>query len=228
MRLWIFSVLAAAALLVPGQADAQRINYMKSLPKDTVTVWKQRKYDNRRDIRYRGLNRIIPTQNILQFAGNMGLVSLGFGWDYGCRGQWETAILLGYIPRNEGEKSYATFTLKETFIPWSISLGDKVAFEPLSTGIYFNSILSRDFWVREPEKYPYGYYGFSTKMRVNLFIGEGLTFYTPSHRDSAIRSATIFYEFGATDLYVISGVTNKYLRFWDIFGLSFGIKVKLI
>lgn len=227
MRLWISSLLLCLMLL-PAGARGQRINYIKGLPKDTVTVWKTRRLDKRQDVRYRGLNRIIPTHNVLQFAGNMGLVSLGFGWDYGCRGQWETAVLLGYIPRNDGEKSYATFTLKETFIPWSISLGEKVAFEPLSAGLYLNSILSRDFWVREPDKYPYGYYGFSTKMRLNLFVGEGITLYTPSHKESAIRSLTLFYEFGATDLYVISAATNKYLGFWDLFGLSFGIKVKLV
>lgn len=227
MRLWISSLLLAF-LMIPLCAEGQRINYIKGLQKDTVTVWKERRLDKRQDVRYRGLNRIIPTHNILQFAGNMGLVSLGFGWDYGCRGQWETAMLFGYIPRNDGEKSYATFTIKETFIPWSISLSERVAFEPLSTGLYFNSILSRDFWVREPDKYPYGYYGFSTKMRLNLFVGEGVTFYTPSHKESAIRSVTLFYEFGATDLYVISSATNKYLGFWDLFGLSFGIKVKLV
>lgn len=227
MRLWISSLLLALSIF-PVCANGQRINYIKGLPKDTVTVWKTRRLDKRQDVRYRGLNRIIPTHNILQFAGNMGLVSLGFGWDYGCRGQWETAVLLGYIPRNDGEKSYATFTLKETFIPWSISLGERVAFEPLSAGLYLNSILSRDFWVREPDKYPYGYYGFSTKMRLNLFVGEGITLYTPSHKESAIRSVTLFYEFGATDLYVISSATNKYLGFWDLFGLSFGIKVKLV
>ena len=227
MRLWISSLLLCLMLL-PAGARVQGINYIKGLPKDTVTVWKTRRLDKRQDVRYRGLNRIIPTHNVLQFAGNMGLVSLGFGWDYGCRGQWETAVLLGYIPRNDGEKSYATFTLKETFIPWSISLGEKVAFEPLSAGLYLNSILSRDFWVREPDKYPYGYYGFSTKMRLNLFVGEGITLYTPSHKESAIRSVTLFYEFGATDLYVISSATNKYLGFWDLFGLSFGIKIKLV
>ena len=106
MRLWISSLLLCLMLL-PAGARGQRINYIKGLPKDTVTVWKTRKLDRRQDVRYRGLNRIIPTHNILQFAGNMGLVSLGFGWDYGCRGQWETAVLLGYVPRNDGEKSYA-------------------------------------------------------------------------------------------------------------------------
>jgi len=171
---------------------------------------------------------IVPAYGIVQFVGNMGLVSVGVVWDYGLKGQWETAALFGLIPKNEGEKSYVTFTLKETFIPWRISLSERIAVEPLTTGLYVNTILSRDFWVREPEKYPYGYYGFSTKMRLNLFIGQGITLYAGDGGTFPVKGATLFYEFGATDLYVISGATNRYLKFWDIFGLSFGIKIKLV
>lgn len=228
MRLLSFSVLCTVAILLANPASGQSFAYVKSLPKDTVHIGKPRENDRRIHIRYRGINRIIPTMNVAQIAGNMGVVSIGLGWDHGCRGQWETAAMFGFIPKEDGEKSYVTFTLKESFIPWSVSLNDHVAFEPLTCGIYFNSILSRDFWVREPEKYPKGYYGFSTKIRLNIFIGEGITFYPKREGDHIFKSATIFYEFGTTDIYFISRATNKYLKFWDIFGLSFGVKVKLI
>lgn len=229
MKLLNFSaVLVVFMLLWPMAAAGQNFKYVKSLPKDTVHIEKPRKRDNRIHIKYRGTNRIIPTMNIAQVAGNMGLLSIGMGWDHGCRGQWETAAMFGYIPKEEGEKSYVTFTLKETFIPWSISLNEQVAFEPFTCGLYLNSILSRDFWVREPDKYPKGYYGFSTKIRFNLFIGESITFYPKRGMDHIVNSVSVFYEFGTTDIYFISRVTNRYLKFWDIYGLSFGVKVKLI
>jgi hypothetical protein len=79
-----------------------------------------------------------------------------------------------------------------------------------------NTILSRDFWMREPSKYPKGYYGFSTKMRFNIFVGESISY----------KNSSFFWEFGATDIYVVSKATNRYLKFWDIFGLSFGVKLK--
>lgn len=229
MKLQVFRFIFPILLLIPVLLPAQRWQYLQELPKDTAAVAVPRARDNRMHVRYTGINRILPTCNIMQFGGNMGLASIGLGWDYGSRGEWETDVLFGYIPKNEGDKSYATLTLKETYVPWSISLGGGVAFEPLSAGIYFNSILSRDFWVRAPEKYPYGYYGFSTKIRLNVFVGEGITFTLPQYgRGTNAESVTLFYEFGATDLYVISGVTNRYLKFWDIFGISFGLKVKLI
>ena len=44
----------------------------------------------------------------------------------------------------------------------------------------------------------------------------------------ACKAASLFYEFGTADMYLISKATNRYLKFWDIFGVSFGVKVKVI
>ena len=58
-----------------------------------------RKYDKRVH-RYRSAwEALIPTHTKIQYAGGMGLLSWGIGWDYGKRGQWETDLLLGFIPR---------------------------------------------------------------------------------------------------------------------------------
>ena len=227
MRLWSFRMLCTATLIFCSSLlHAQKIDYVKSLPKDTVQVKDQHTRDKRIHIKYTGVNRIIPTMGIAQFAGNMGLVSVGAGWDHGTRAQWETSLLAGFIPKEEGRKRYITVTLKETYTPWSIQINDRFSFEPLTCGLYLNSIISRDFWVREPDHYPNSYYGFSTKIRANIFIGESFTFYTS--RNSLLRYASLFYEFGTADMYIISKATNKYLKFWDIFGVSFGVKVKVI
>lgn len=231
MRLWSFRVVILLSLLFlcSGGVCAQSNWYRSKLEKDTVEQKVERRFDKRADVRYRGINRILPTQNILQFAGNMGLVSYGVGWDYGRRGHFETDILVGFLPKYSGEKNYVTLTLKETFVPWSIFFdNDRFSFEPFTCGLYLNTILSNDFWVREPDRYPSGYYGFSTKTRINLFIGESITYKFSAERETAIKSATLFYEFGAADIYFISGFTNRYLKFWDIFGLSFGVKVKFL
>ncbi len=229
MRLWSFRILGTTVLVfIAGFLYAQPSAYMKSLPKDTVKVTDGRTQDKRLHIKYTGVNRIIPTMAIAQFAGNMGLVSAGIGWDHGSRGQWETSLLAGFIPREEGRKRYITVTLKETYTPWSIQINERISFEPLTCGLYLNSIISRDFWVKEPDHYPSSYYGFSTKIRANIFIGESFTFYSAPDSGNLLRYASLFYEFGTADMYVISKATNRYLKFWDIFGLSFGVKVKII
>ncbi len=56
------------------------------------------RYD-RRVLKYREhWDLLIPTNGVIQTCGNMGVISLGIGWDYGKRRQWETFVMLGYIP----------------------------------------------------------------------------------------------------------------------------------
>ena len=84
---------------------------------------KHSRYDNRIH-RFRShWERIIPTHSKIQYAGNMGLLSFGTGWDYGKHNQWETDILLGFIPKYSSKKAKVTMALKQNYMPWSINIG---------------------------------------------------------------------------------------------------------
>ena len=156
------------------------------------------KYDKRVHRYRRAWEALIPTHTKLQYAGGMGLLSWGIGWDYGKRGQWETDLLLGFIPRYSSKHFKMTMTLKQNYIPWSIWLGKDFSLEPLTTGIYFNTVFSDDFWTSEPEKYR----KFS-------------------------KSITAFYEISTCDLYVVSAFNNSYLKPDDYLRLSFGLKFQI-
>ena len=43
----------------------------------------------------KGWESLIPRYEKIQYAGSMGLISLGVGWDYGRKKQWETDLFLG-------------------------------------------------------------------------------------------------------------------------------------
>ena len=104
------------------------------------------RYD-RRVLKYREhWDLLIPTNGVIQTCGNMGVISLGIGWDYGKRRQWETFVMLGYIPRFDSDESKITLTLKENFIPWRRDIGKGWWFEQLECSIYFNTIFGHDFW----------------------------------------------------------------------------------
>ena len=62
------------------------------------------KYDKRIHRYQRHWAALIPTEFVIQNAGNMGIASAGIGWDYGKRGQWETDLLLGYIPAHDSSR----------------------------------------------------------------------------------------------------------------------------
>lgn len=181
-------------------------------------------YDKRLHRFRQNWERIIPTHSKIQFAGNMGLLSIGTGWDYGKRNQWETDLLLGFIPKYSSKKGKVTMTLKQNYMPWSIDLGKGFSTEPLACGLYLNTVFGNQFWVSEPERYPRGYYGFSSKMRIHIYLGQRLTYDIDPKRRFLAKSVTFFYELSTCDLYLISAVTNHYLRPRDYLSLSFGLK----
>lgn len=184
------------------------------------------RYERRVYRRHKNWARIIPTYGKMQFAGNMGLLSFGTGWDYGKKNQWETDLLFGFIPKYSSKKAKITMTLKQNYMPWDLDLGKRFSIEPLACGLYLNTVFGDQFWVHEPDRYPEGYYGFSNKIRIHIYMGQRLTYdIDPRFRISA-KSVTFFYEISTCDLYLISAVTNRYLRPRDYLSLSFGLKLQ--
>lgn len=187
------------------------------------------RYD-RRVHRYRKhWEALIPTHTKIQFAGNMGLLSFGTGWDYGKRNQWETDVFLGVLPKYESKRSKLTLTVKQNYMPWSLQLKEsRFSVEPLACGMYLNTVFGNEFWVNEPDRYPKGYYGFSSKVRIHVFLGQRLTYDIDPKRRFTTKEITFFYEISTCDLYVVSAFTNKYLKPKDYLSLSFGVKLQLL
>lgn len=171
-------------------------------------------------------NALIPRYAKIQYAGSMGMFSVGTGWDYGHH-HWETDALLGIVPRYSDRHAMATFTLKQNYLPWNIPINEHFSFEPLATGLYLNTLLDKDFWVKQPERYPQNYYTFSTRIRLHVFIGQRFTLNLPKER-SWHKSLTFFYELSTCDLYLISAIGNKYLKPKDYLSLSLGVKMQIL
>lgn len=181
-------------------------------------------WDKRVHLKYKGWKRLKPTHAKWQYAGGMGLSSLGMGWDYGKRRQWETDFLIGYIPAKYADGFRLTFTVKQNYIPWSITFGERWIAEPFYTGLYITTIAGEEFWKQEPGRYPNRYYNFSTKLRPYIFIGQRLGVDIPH---PLFRNVSAFYEISTCEMYLISKVTNKSLTMKDILRISFGIKLYL-
>ena len=138
-------------------------------------------------------------------------------------------LLFGFLPKYDSDKAKLTFTIKQNYIPWSLQIRQSdFSFEPLSCGLYLNTVFGDEFWVHEPDRYPQGYYGFSSKVRFHIFAGQRLTYNIPSRFRVTARAITLFYELSTSDLYVVSAFTNRYLKPKDYLSLSFGIKLQLL
>ena len=120
-------------------------------------------------------------------------------------------------------------TLKGTFIPWNVSLPRDFFLEPLTCGLYINTVYGHEFWSRQPGRYPDKYYeALSTKARINVFLGQRIGVYVPHSRRKFVKEIRLFYEVSTCDLYVVSAFTNSYLKPHDYLRLSFGLRFKIL
>ena len=229
MKSLIFKITFASLFLGMGMPlNAQEVQQVDTVEIDTAEVDENKsKYDMRIHRYRRNWGALVPTQMVTQVCGNMGLWSLGVGWDYGKRRQWETQLLFGFIPKYDSHRVKITMTIKENYIPWSVSMKKGWAFEPLECGLYVNTVFGHDFWTKQPTKYDSGYYPFSTRVRPNIFLGQRITKDIPNDRRKFVKSFTFFYELGTNDIYFMRFYRNGNAGFWDVFGLSFGLKAQL-
>lgn len=236
MKKWIFNLTlllgfaaAAAAQELPKGGGTATPTIAEQLEGClTATARYRPALEQRRHADERGWRRLLPTHLKLQYAGGLGLCSLGAGWDYGRSNQWETDLQIGWIPSyciDGGTR--ATFTLKQNYLPWNIRCGERFGIEPFSCGLYLNLLTGPDYWLREPSKYGGSYYRFMTRLRAYLYVGQRITWY---HRraGSCLRGVTLYYELSAKDLDLVAKCTNRKLTIPDIFYFSFGVKVQLM
>lgn len=180
---------------------------------------------------------LIPNQFVIQNAGNMGVLSVGTGWGYG-HGHWETHLLLGYIPKHQSTRGKLTMTLKENYIPWNLLLSAPQnesddflkrgwTLNPLTASIYVNTVYGHEFWKSQPSRYPDKYYEFmSTKFRLNIALGQRITWDIPRNRRKYAKSISLFYEVSTCDLYIRSKFQDSSIPLKDIIGLSLGVKLQ--
>lgn len=194
----------------------------------TILELSAKNLDSRVHLYHGGIKNIIPTHVKCQYGGGNGLIYVGCGWDYGEKCRWETDCCVGILPKAFADKTHITFTLKQNYIPWSISFftSDRVFIEPLSCLASVGLISGEEFWGREPSKYGGKYYNFATRVRLGLGVGQRLV-YNIRDKHSAIKSFTLYYELLVNDLDFLAFVTNKSIKLSDIITFSAGIKVQI-
>ena len=90
-----------------------------------------------------------------------------------------------------------------------------------------NTISGDDFWKTQPEKYPKKYYGFSTKVRTNIFLGQRFCYHIPKRNRLIHQSISAYYEISSCDLYIVSKATNKEYPWSQTLSLAFGLLFEL-
>lgn len=215
---------------ISAEKESIQADTVRKVTADTVKtvspaiLEKKDRYDMRVDRMKRHWNNLVPNLSTLQYAGDIGMLSLGIGWDYGKRDQWETYLMLGYVPEKNGIEKMYTLTLKEIYTPWTIRINKRFGFSPLFATFMINTTLNGEFWTSEPDRYPKGYYGFSSKVRFHIGIGQKFKIFDVQKKSHWFKDMAVYYELSTCDLYIRQRVLNSYIPWADILVLGAGIQ----
>lgn len=164
----------------------------------------------------------IPDFVVAQYAGSIGFVSAGGGYDiFSKKGSLD--FLFGVVPGFTGSTALETFTFKFNAMPIRIRVNPDVEIHPLNTGVYFCYTFGKEYSSDLPGWYPDGYYWWSEAVRVNLFIGGDVRFVTHAFRKP--KKFTAYYEIGTNEIKLVSYIQNKHaLNIWNILHAGVGVR----
>lgn len=163
------------------------------------------------------MSRILPHHAKLQFAGSIGFLSGGFGYESGNR-KLQYDFLYGYVPEQVGGVSIHSVTGKLTWIIFSKELKNKLRIDPLTTGFLINYTFGKDYFLFTTPNYSSLYYGFPTAAHIGIFIGGSIT----------KNKLGLYYEIGTHVKDLTSYVVNtKTLDFVDILSIGIGTRIAL-
>jgi len=166
---------------------------------------------------------IIPDHNRFQFAGAIGCISAGFGYNIGKR--YEITFMLGLENEFFGgsKETIVTTSIKNTFnLFHPFKINNNISFIP-TAGLSINWGFTNNTFNSLPSHYPDSYY-FQNKIHAAPFIG-GKFRYDLNIKNCYKRAIELYFELGSLDAYIIECVRTDYVGINDIMNLAIGISI---
>lgn len=162
---------------------------------------------------------LIPDYTKAQFAGNIGLASIGIGYKVIHKTLF-TELLYGYVPESVSEANPVhLITLKNTFTILNKDLGKGYTFSPI-TGLTTTLETGNNSFLKVPDVYPDDYY-ITNAVHFTLFIGALL--HKGFFSDQLFKGIDFYIEVGTVDTYLWYALTTKEVNFGDVFSSSIGM-----
>ncbi|MET0638372.1 MAG: hypothetical protein ABWZ25_20250 [Chitinophagaceae bacterium] len=164
------------------------------------------------------ISPLLPDHLNLQFAGAIGLVSAGFGYETKNH-RLQGDFLYGYVPERAGGIDIHSVSAKLTWAAVSSQLRKDIRVDWLTTGVLVNYVFGKQYFLFNPKRYPFTYYGFPTAAHVGVSVGGGIYF----------KKLGLYYELGTTDRYIMSYIESPdAISFTDIFNVGFGARYSIL
>jgi hypothetical protein len=165
----------------------------------------------------------VPDAAVVQYAGNMGMVAIGPGYDLS-EGKISIDLLYGYVPKFDAPEAGHMFTLKSTYKPVVLSINQHYSITPIQAGIAFSYNFGDEFSLTSEEPIPGGYYWWSTRLRILGFAGVSVNRTT---KNKYIKDVGAYAELGTYELLAVAWFLDEKLTLWDIASASIGVRVRL-
>ena len=138
--------------------------------------------------------------------------------------KFEADLFYGYVPKKLGGVTIHSLSGKITAYPFRNIQIKNWEVKPLSVGVLLNYSFGKQYFVFDPEPYPFNYYGFPTALHSGFFVGGAIG---NNGKISSLKKLSLYYELVTYDVMLSSYFTNtKSLSISDVFSLGLGIKKK--
>lgn len=137
----------------------------------------------------------VPDAVQLQHAGNIGWIAAGPAWTW-----WERRVhfglLVGHVPEFAGGPITGVAARLSVW-PFELDLGSTFHLRPLELGGLLHYTFGEEYFLSAPDRFPDGYYDYSTALRVALLAGASVG---TSSRVLFFDRTEFYLEVGTTDL----------------------------
>ena len=166
----------------------------------------------------------VPHYVPAQFAGNIGLFSLGVGYSSN-HDNYHINFLYGYVPSSVAGTEIHTITAKNIFPLTRYGMKSGQTLIPY-LGIGLTVEVGGNAFLRMPSHYPEGYYDFPKNVHVIAYGGARLQ-HLFQEDFKLLRGMEFYCEAGTVDIYLWYKAMSNHIRLNQIFSVALGVNLLL-
>jgi hypothetical protein len=164
-----------------------------------------------------------PDYAKMQFAGNIGFVSVGIGYEI-FEDVLFSELLYGYVPESISRADRIhLITIKNTFPILKKEIGKNLTISPIA-GFTTTLDIGTTTFTTLPNKYPDGYY---VPTAVHFTIFGGISIHQNFKNFKIFKGADFYVEVGTVESYLWYAITSREVTMQNIFSLDVGVNFYL-
>lgn len=164
----------------------------------------------------------LPSHVSMQFAGNIGLISVGVGYN-AFKSKCQLTLAYGYVPAPVSRKAIQLITLKGNITLFKLTIRKHQVLPYF--GLAGTMETGRNTFIRLPSRYPRGYYH-SNAFHLSGALGLKTSVWH-SGSPAWLREIEVFSEVGSQEIFIFYKVTQNEIDLGRILNVAVGVNLLL-